>query len=90
MSVSYEALIEDLIAAQAEIFGAEAVNMARQVDGLTLADDGRVERLDGEGVEAVDELVSVYVADLGGAATVTLKSVAEGHADRLALPQALQ
>lgn len=90
MSVSYEALIEDLIAAQADIFGAEAVNMARQVDGLTLSDDGRVERLEGDGLQAVDELVSVYVADLGGAATVTLRSAAEGHDDRVALPKALQ
>lgn len=88
--MSYEALIEDLIAAQADIFGAEAVEMARQVDDLSVADDGSVVRLDGDGVEVVEELVSVYVADLGGAATVTLKSAAEGHADGLALPQALQ
>lgn len=88
--MSYEALIEDLIAAQADIFGAEAVEMARRVDGLAIADDGSVERLDGDGVAVVDDLVSVYVADLGGAATVTLKSVAEGHADRLVLPEELE
>ena len=88
--MSYEALIEDLVAAQADIFGAEAIEMARGVDGLEVADDGSVERLRGDGVEVVDELVSVYVADLGGAATVTLKSAAEGHEDRLALPATLQ
>lgn len=88
--MSYEALIEDLVAAQADIFGAEAVEMARGVDGLEVADDGSVERLRGDGVEVVDELVSVYVADLGGAATVTLKSAAEDHGDRLALPATLQ
>ena len=90
MSVSYEALIEDMIAAQADIFGAEAVEMARGIDGLEVADDGSVERLRGDGVEVVDELVSVYVADLGGAATVTLKSAAQGHAGQVALPAALE
>ena len=88
--MSYEALVEDMIAAQADIFGAEAVEMARGIDGLEIGDDGSVERIRGDGVEVVDELVSTYVADLGGAATVTLKSAASAHADRVALPAALQ
>lgn len=88
--MSYEVLIEDLVAAQAEIFGDAAVEMAEQVDGLALDDDGTVRQLDGDGVRVVDDLVSAYVADLGGAATVTLKSAAGDHADRVELPAALQ
>lgn len=88
--MSYEALIEDLVAAQMDIFGREAVEMARQVDGLEVADDGTVERVAGDGVSIADALVSVYVEDLGGAATVTLRSAAEAHADRVTLPAALQ
>lgn len=88
--MSYEALVEDLVAAQTDIFGAEAVEMARRVEGVEIRDDGSVERLDADGAEVVDELVSVYVADLGGAAKLTLKSAAEAHADRVALPGALQ
>lgn len=88
--MSYEVLIEDLVAAQAEIFGDAAVEMAEQVDGLALDDDGTVRQLDGDGVRVVDDIVSAYVADLGGAATVTLKSAAGDHADRVELPAALQ
>lgn len=88
--MSYEALIEDLVAAQADIFGAAAVEMAQEVEGLALDEDGTVERIEGDGVRVVDDLVSTYVADLGGAATVTLKSAAGDHADRVELPAALQ
>lgn len=88
--MSYETLIEDLVAAQAEIFGDAAVEMAEQVDGLALDDDGTVWRLDRDGVRVVDDLVSAYVADLGGAATVTLKSAAGDHADQVELPATLQ
>lgn len=88
--MSYEALVEDLVAAQMDIFGAEAVEMARRVDGVELRDDGSVSRLTANGVEVVEELVSVYVADLGGAAKLTLKSAADAYTDQLALPGALQ
>jgi len=88
--VSYEALIEDMVAAQADIFGAAAVEMAQGVEGLALDESGAVERLERDGVAVVDDLVSTYVADLGGAATVTLKSAADDHADRVDLPTALQ
>lgn len=88
--MSYEALIEDLVATQTDIFGAAAVEMAADVEGLELGEDGTVERLDGDGVQVVEDLVSTYVSDLGGAATVTLKSAAGDHADRVELPAALQ
>lgn len=88
--MSYEALVEDLVAAQKAILGAQAVEMARSVEGVELGDDGTVKRLSADGLDVVDALVSVYVADLGGAAKLTMKSAAEGYVDQLALPSALQ
>lgn len=88
--MSYEALIEDLVATQVDVFGAAAIEMARAVDGLDLDDDGTVRRLDRDGAQVADDLVAAYVADLGGAAQVTLKSAAGEHADRVDLPGALR
>lgn len=88
--MSYEALVEDIVAAQKAILGAQAVEMARSVEGVELGDDGTVKRLSADGLDVVDALVSVYVADLGGAAKLTMKSAAAGYADQLALPSALQ
>ena len=87
--MSYEALVEELISSQADIIGKEAVNVARGIDGLQVAEDGSVERIDGEPIAVVEALVSAYVDDLGGAATVTLKNVAGGYADDLDLPAAI-
>lgn len=89
MTVSYEALVEAMISSQADIIGKEAVNIAREIDGLEVADDGSVDRIDGDAVAVVDALVSAYVDDLGGAATVTLKNAAGGYADELDLPAAI-
>lgn len=89
MTMRYETLIEDLIESQAGIIGKEAINVARGIDGLQMTDDGSVERVDGDPVAVVDALVSAYVDDLGGAATVTMKKVAGGYADELDLPTAI-
>lgn len=87
--MSYDALIEDLVSSQADIIGREAINVARGIDGLDVADDGSIERVDGEPIAVVEELVSAYVDDLGGAATVTMKGVAGNYADELDLPTAI-
>lgn len=87
--MTYETLIEDLIASQRDIIGKEAVNVARGVDGLEIGGDGSVERVHGDPIAVVDALVGAYVDDLGGAATVTLKNAAGGYADDLDLPAAI-
>lgn len=87
--MSYEALIEDLVSSQADIIGKEAINVARGIDGLEVTDDGSIERIDGDPIAVVDALVSAYVDDLGGAATVTMKGVAGSYADELDLPTAI-
>lgn len=89
MTVTYEALIEDLVSSQADIIGREAINVARGIDGLEVAEDGSVERITGDRVGVVEALVSAYVDDLGGAATVTLKNAAGVYADELDLPAAI-
>lgn len=87
--MAYEELVEDLIASQADIIGREAIEVAKRIDGLQVADDGAVERIDGDSLGVIDALVSAYVDDLGGAATVTLKNAAGGYADDLELPSVL-
>lgn len=87
--MSYESLIEDIIDAQQDILGAAAVEIARGVRGLSVADDGTVEDVRGDGTTVVDELASAYVDELGAAATVTMKTAAETYADELDLPRSL-
>lgn len=87
--MSYESLIEDVIDAQQNILGAAAVEIAQGVRGLSVADDGTVEEVRGDGVAVVDDLASAYVDELGAAATVTMKTAAEAYADELELPRSL-
>lgn len=88
--MSYKSLIEDIVGAQQDILGTAATDIAQNVDGLTVNDDGSVEEVSGNGVAVVDDLVSAYVDELGAAATVTLKSTAEDYADELELPDSLK
>lgn len=88
--MSYESLIEDIVSAQQNILGAAAVDIAQQVRGLRVADDGTVEEVSDDGRAIVDELASAYVDELGSAATASMKSAAEGYADELDLPRSLE
>lgn len=87
--MSYENLIEDLIAAQADILGAQAIEVARGVRGLQIDDDGTVLDITEDPVTIVDDLAGAYVADLGPAAMNMLTQVAEDY-DDLDLPASLK
>lgn len=88
--MSYQSLIEDIVGAQQNILGDAAIDIAQQVHGLRVADDGTVDAINGDGLTAVDDLASAYVDELGAAATVTMKSAAEPYAGDLELPNSLQ
>lgn len=87
--MTYVNLVEDLVASQREILGDGAVNIAQRVGGIQVSDDGTVQGIDSDGVEVVDDLVSEYVDNLGDAATVTLRSVANEYDNELELPSSL-
>lgn len=87
--MTYVNLVEDLVASQREILGDGAVSIAQRVSGIQVSDDGTVQGIDSDGVEVVDDLVSEYVDNLGDAATVTLRSVANEYDNELELPSSL-
>lgn len=87
--MSYDGLIEALIDAQAEILGQQAINVAQGVRGMDIDEDGNVLSIREDPVTVVDDLVAAYVDDLGAAATVTMKQVAEDY-DDLDLPASLE
>lgn len=88
--MSYESLIQDLITSQRDFVGESAAAVARDVAGLTLTDDGGVDTINGDPVEVVDALVTIYEENLGLVATSAIESVAEDYRDDLELPRSLQ
>lgn len=88
--MSYDELIESLVAAQTDILGNGAIEIAEGIQGLSVGSDGSVQGISGEGVTVADNLVAAYVDTLGDAARVTLQSVAKDYASELQLPQELQ
>lgn len=87
--MSYEGLVEDLIASQAELLGDGAVDVAREVRGLQVNDDGTVEDVTADGKTVVDDLASAYVDNLGPAAASAMQSVAAEYDSDLDLPRIL-
>lgn len=68
----YAPLIEAAIDRMTGTIGQKnAVDAANEIDGLTVADDGSVESLSGDGVDVLGELVERY-SDLGGPVAVSL------------------
>lgn len=58
----FKGLVTDIIAKQAVILGPDiAIMKARSVVGLTVADDGTVTDIKGDGKEAVRQLIDAYV-----------------------------
>ncbi len=88
--MTYDSLIHDLISTQLDILGTNAVDIANEVDGLTVAEDGTVEEISGDGLAVTRKLVSSYVDRLGPAAKVSLENAAETYADELELPRNLE
>lgn len=88
--MSYEALIEDLVAGQSELLGERAVAIARGVRGLHVNADGSVDELTADGKLVVDELAASYVDEIGPPAAAAMRSVAAGYADEIDLPRRLE
>jgi hypothetical protein len=61
-SEDYKNLINDILAKQAVILGQDIVMLkARNVAGLILTDDGKVQSIDGNPEEVLQKLVDEYV-----------------------------
>lgn len=79
-----EALIED----QQSVFGAQAIEIAQEVDGLWVEESGEV-AVCGDGKATVGDLAEAYVATFGRAAGSSLRITASEF-DDLDLPATLQ
>lgn len=88
--MSYEGLVEDLIASQAELLGDQAVEIAAGVRGLHVNPDGSVDEITSDGKTVVDDLVSAYTDRLGPAAEAAMRSTAAAHESDVDLPRSLE
>lgn len=64
----FETLIEAAIDRERDVMGEQAIAVARSVEGLTVADDGSVDAVDGDGKRVLGDLVDSYVAASGDVA----------------------
>ncbi len=72
----YRSLMTDIISKQAVILGPEiAVMRARGVKGLTVTDDGKVEKIDEDCKETLQRLIDQYVQLSGQIVKATLGSI---------------
>ncbi|OGD93294.1 hypothetical protein A2697_03035 [Candidatus Curtissbacteria bacterium RIFCSPHIGHO2_01_FULL_41_44] len=65
MESLYREIIEKIISAQSLIIGPYAVELANRVEGLKVADDGKVQELAGDGKKIVEALVLQYQSLFG-------------------------
>lgn len=86
---SYEDAIEVAVRSEMQVVGdGVAVNAARTVDGLTVADDGSVEELSEPGGAVLQRLVEVYIEKFGevSASLIARKLESELDLSDLQLP----
>lgn len=88
--MSYEALVEEMVAAGSEVLGDRAVDIARDVRGIHVNGDATVDELSVDGKVAVDDLQGAYVDALGPAADRAMRAVAAEYEDELDLPRSLE
>ncbi len=72
----YKQLMTEIISKQAVILGPEmAIMRARGVKGITITDDGKVEKIEGDYKEALQRLIDQYVQLSGQIVKATLGSI---------------
>lgn len=76
----YQALMSDLIKKQMVMLGPNLVlSKSRQVTGLTVADDGTVQSINGDPQVALQELVNAFMSLSGQIAQMTLNALLEKY-----------
>lgn len=88
--MTYAALIDDMIAAQSELLGDQAVEIAREVRGLHVNGDGTVDEISVDGKVAADDLLRAYAGTAGPAAEARMAAVASAYESELDLPRSLE
>ncbi|MFB6204511.1 MAG: hypothetical protein ABEJ75_02610 [Candidatus Nanohaloarchaea archaeon] len=63
----YQDIISGIVTEEKQTIGDMAVKKANEVPSLTVDDDGNIEELDGNGEEALGELVEKYESMVGQA-----------------------
>lgn len=76
----YRALMTELIKKQMVMLGPNLVlSKARGVSGLTVSDDGVVQKLSGDSGQALQELVNAFMTLSGQIAQMTLNTLLEKY-----------
>lgn len=76
----YRSLISDLVRKQMVMLGPNLViSKARQIPGLTVADDGTVSELGGDPAETLQKVVDVFMELSGKIAKMTLDTLLEKY-----------
>lgn len=89
VNIDYQELAEEIIKHEATALGMDnAVKLARQVDGMEVAEDGTVNRFSGD-KETVKALTDVYINKLGNPAKVSIKANVASKFQELDLPDNL-
>lgn len=76
----YQALMSDLVKKQMVMLGPNLVlSKARQVAGLTVADDGTVQAISGDPQKALQDLANTFMELSGQIAQMTLNALLEKY-----------
>lgn len=86
--MSYNHLAGRLIEIQRSMLGQPAITIAQSIEGLSVSDDGNVERIEGDGREIIGLLFERYTQMLGDPAENRLRTAA-AEFEELDLPPAL-
>ncbi len=91
----YKVLLTEILRAKVALFGPLAVALASKVPGLVVAPDGRVTRIDGDGLATLQQVLAVFERMSGRASNISARTALHrlGLTDRhpdLELPPALR
>lgn len=84
--MGYEELAHEMIDRECDVLGDRAIDIARNVEGIAVDDDGQVVAIDGDGVEVVGALADEYIDILGKATQASLASIARRYEDEIDIP----
>jgi hypothetical protein len=87
---TYESLAESIVEKEKDVLGEErALEIAEEVTGVSV-EEQEVEISGRDAKQAVDELASAYIDNLGKASAVSLRMEAKQFQGEIELPSALQ
>lgn len=84
--MAYGDLATEMIERETEVLGDRAIDIAQDIEGIDVSDEGRVLAVQGDGPAVIEDLADAYIDILGKATEASLSTIAQRYDDEVELP----